>query len=67
VARFLADALNQAVQAGAWERDQEAWNLPRPPGEPIPRRAHKDEHDAGESDPGEQAAEPPAMAPGRTE
>ena len=66
MARSLVETLNEAVQASARERDQEAWNLPRPPGEPIVRRTYADARD-GESEPGGQGAEPPAMAPERTE
>jgi hypothetical protein len=67
MARSSADTLNEAAQASAWKRDQKAWNLPRAAREPIAREAYKDEHDAGESDPSEQGAEPPAIASERTE
>lgn len=65
MARSLAVALDEAVRVNAWERDQEAWNLPRPPEEPA--RRHTDEHDAGESNPEGQGTEPAAMASGSTE
>jgi hypothetical protein len=63
VARSLAETLNQtaheAVGASAWERDHEAWNLPRPPGETVARGAPEDEHDARESDPAAQRSTAP--------
>ena len=66
MARSLAETLNEAalaaVQASAWERDQEAWNLPRAPGEAIAPEANEDHHEAGTSGPAEQA-EPPEIAP----
>ena len=71
MAQFFAETLEEAahirVQATIWERDQEAWNLPRAPGGTIDRGADTDEVDASESDRGEQRAVPPAAAPRTTE
>jgi hypothetical protein len=65
VARSVAET-PQARRTGASgdvrERDQTAWNLPRPPEEAIPRGAHKDGRDAGERDRREQGVAPPATA-----
>lgn len=63
--RSLAETLDGEAEASAWERDREAWNLPRAPEEAIPREVDTDEHDAGEGDAGEQGAEPPATPPER--
>jgi hypothetical protein len=42
----LTDAARQAVETSHWERDQQAWNLPPAPGEPIARGADESETDA---------------------
>jgi hypothetical protein len=67
VARSLGEAPNGAVQASVWERDQQAWNLPRAAAAPIAHGAYDGEHGTGEGDPGEQGAERPAMPPKATE
>lgn len=58
--------LERPVRETEWERDQEAWNLPRAPLERVARRAN-DEHEAGARATGEQEAEDPAMAPARAD
>jgi hypothetical protein len=55
------------VEVSDWERDQEAWNLPRAEGETTARGANGDEHNAGASDPDERGADPPATSPETTE
>jgi hypothetical protein len=62
----LTDAARQAVEASEWERDQDAWNLPRARGETNAPRADVDEHDAREGEPDE-PGDPPATSPGSTE
>jgi hypothetical protein len=39
----LAEAAHARVEASDWERDQEAWNLPRAPQEATTREAHRDQ------------------------
>jgi len=39
----LTEAARAAVQARAWERDREAWNLPHATGEGVPRPADRHE------------------------
>jgi hypothetical protein len=55
----LTDAARAAVQASDWERDQEAWNLPRggQDGAVTPAADH-DEHTVADS-PDEPEGEPP--------
>jgi len=45
VAETPTEAAKAATRAGNWERDQEAWNLPRAPGETISDGAGRDELD----------------------
>jgi hypothetical protein len=45
VAETPTEAAKAATRAGNWERDQEAWNLPRAPGETISNVAGRDELD----------------------
>jgi len=45
VAETPTEAAKAATRAGNWERDQEAWNLPRAPGETISNGAGRDELD----------------------
>jgi hypothetical protein len=63
MARSLNATLTAAAQAAAqardWERDQEAWNLPKAPGETIGSGADEHERDTGERDPGARGAESP--------
>jgi hypothetical protein len=51
VERSLTETLDEAAQAAAqasdWERDQEAWNLPRAPGGTIASGADKDDAAVG--------------------
>lgn len=54
------------IEVSDWERDQEAWNLPRARRGAIARGADEHEHDARESDPGERAADPPPLSPETT-
>ena len=46
----LTEAARTAAEASNWERDQQAWNLPRAQGETGPDEA---ENDAGKGEPGE--------------
>ena len=62
----LTDAARQAVEASEWERDQNAWNLPRARGETSARGTDIDEDDARKGDPGERG-DPPATASEPTE
>lgn len=70
MAKSLTEALNEAARAAVevsdLERDQEAWNLPRAPGESIARGADEDERGAQESDAGERGADSPARPPETT-
>lgn len=63
----LTEAARAAVEVSHWERDQEAWNLPRAQGGTIARGPGKDEPDAGESDLGVQGEDPPSISPETTE
>lgn len=67
LSRTLTEAARAAVQASDWERDQESWNLPRAPGVPIVSAPDQDGRNAGEGDPYEPGAEPPAISPETTE
>jgi hypothetical protein len=62
----LTAAARAAVEANDWERDQEAWNLPRAQGT-IAQEAREDEPDAREGDPDKGEAHPPALPPEPTE
>jgi hypothetical protein len=71
MARSLTETLTEAAQSAVstsnWERDQDAWNLPRAPGETIAPAGERDEPDVAKGAPGEPGAEPPAMSPDTTE
>ena len=58
----LTEAAREAAEARDWERDQDAWNLPRARRETSPRPADTGENDARKNDPGE-PEEPPATQP----
>ncbi len=70
MARSLTEALTETARAPVgvrdWERDQEAWNLPRARGGSLAREAGKAGVEPGEGDPGERGSDPP-VAPGTTE
>jgi hypothetical protein len=60
----ITEAAQATVHASDWERDREAWNLPRAPRETIAGGADKNERDA---DPGGQGAGRPALSADTTE
>ena len=59
----LTEAARAAVDVSEWERDREAWNLPRAQAGALPDEAGEGEADAGEGDPQQDDAEPPAPPP----
>jgi hypothetical protein len=61
-------AARAAVEARDWERNREAWNLPRAQSGTIAPVAGEDEDkaDAGDDDPETREATPPASPPGPT-
>ena len=61
----LTDAARAAVETSDWERDQEAWNLPRGEGT-KPSETDADDH-TGQDRPAEGEADPPDTAPGTAE
>jgi hypothetical protein len=58
----LTEAARAAVEVSEWERDQEAWNLPRAQGGPIGQEVDDGEVDVAEGEP-EQREDPPAIPP----
>jgi hypothetical protein len=64
VARSLPETLNEAVRATVWERDQEAWNLPRATREPIARNEDGHESEADRTDPYADDGRLPPASPG---
>ena len=67
MARSLAETPKKEERASDWERDQEAWNLPRAPGGAFARVTSKGEDDVRESDAPEPGASPSATAPATTD
>ena len=65
----LTAAARAAVEARDWERDREAWNLPRATSRTIAPTAGEDEDEAGagDDDPEKRGANPPASPPEPTE
>lgn len=63
VARSRPEAFTEAARpagkAGDWERDREAWNLPRAPRGTIAGGVDENDQNVG---PGEQGAGPPAIS-----
>jgi hypothetical protein len=64
--KTLTEAARAAVEASEWERDQEAWNLPRAQGGAIVPEVDEREVDVAESE-SEQPDDPPAIPPEPTQ
>ena len=62
----LTEAARAAVEVSEWERDQEAWNLPRGQSGTIAPEVDEGEVDVVEGDPG-QEEDPTAIPPEQTE
>jgi hypothetical protein len=63
----LTAAARAAVEANDWERDREAWNLPRTQSDTIAQEPGEDEADAPDGDPGKRDGHAPALPPEPTE
>lgn len=62
----LTEAARAAMAVSEWERDQEAWNLPRAHGGTIAPDVEKAEADVAEGD-REQRQDPPPIPPAPTQ
>jgi hypothetical protein len=71
VAQSLTETLTEAARAAAeesdWERDREAWNLPRAHAGTIDQEPDEDDVDVADTGPEKRRSDPPATPPRSTE